>query len=611
MDFSQTEPFCFIPVTHRSEAGIDDADADKPKILGRFIKPTCIIELPENMAFQLMGAAMKISEDSMVKKEWEEILFDLEERTGYSRKRIKQSAGIEDKQLRGILPIHPYAASLLKHISASFASNQRSMFDFIKNSGNEDLKGFQWYIDKFGPYSENPFLTVDLLWGFFYDNGKNDLSQNIRQILDRYANLAKQLDDEEQKVLKTILLFQAMSESASDQIDIFLPNENNLNLAFEGTDFESGQAVKCAEKLVREKVIYKKTLKDGSFLYSILTGEMDASEIDKKKALYEGKTTSSIIKDGDFKDTIEIPNDLKLRFKLEYAACTDFDITAKKFINAATDDNRHFYVVCCLSKNVSESISITKKIAEMRKKYSDSEVIFIDSGRTLLGDDKFAEWVTNMATSNYYTSKDNNQSSQYFRYATNVLTDWRTRIKQGQFVLYTKANPSGEIFNSMEALGEELRTFDKKRFPLALECNYKSANNWWSANSLGVGVECGVNQVIKGTYSNKIARLEEMLSNALGNPNYWTDYPADCISRVKTDLNEFVGSIMEKEGRISILSIYDFLKGEPYGYLPCNMTAFFMGFLLKEYVDDKYSWSDGLSSDNMSLNKMKEMIEEP
>lgn len=606
LDFSQTEPFCFIPVTHRSEAGIDDADADKPKILGRFIKPTCIIELPENMAFKLMGAAMKISDDPVIKQEWEEILFDLEERTGYSRKRIKQSAGIEDQQLRGILPIHPYAASLLKHISASFASNQRSMFDFIKNSGNEDLKGFQWYIDNFGPYSENPFLTVDLLWGFFYDNGKNDLSQNIRQILDRYANLAKQLDDEEQKVLKAILLFQAISESASDQIDIFLPNENNLNLAFEGTDFESGQAVKCAEKLVREKVIYKKTLKDGSFLYSILTGEMDASEIDKKKALYESKTTSSIIKDGDFKDTIEIPNDLKLRFKLEYAACPDFDITAKKIINTAADDNRHFYVVCCLSKNASESISITKKIAEMRKKYSDSDVIFIDCGRTLLGDDKFAEWVTNMATSNYYTSKDNNQSSQYFRYATNVLTDWRTRIKQGQFVLYTKANPSGEIFNSMEGLGEELRTFDKKRFPLALECNYKSASNWWSANSLGVGVECGVKQVIKGTYSNKIARLEEMLSNALGNPNYWTVYPADCISRVKIDLNEFIGGIMEKEGRISILSIYDFLKGEPYGYLPCNMTAFFMGFLLKEYVDDKYSWSDGLSSDNMSLNKMKE-----
>lgn len=235
-------------------------------------------------------------------------------------------------------------------------------------------------------------------------------------------------------------------------------------------------------------------------------------------------------------------------------------------------------------KNASESISVTKRIAEMRKKYADSEVIFIDCGRTPLGDDKFEEWVTNMATSTYYAGKDNNQSTQYLRYATSILAEWRSRIKHGQFVLYTKVNTAGEVFNSMEALGDELRTFDKKRFPLALECNYKSAANWWAANSLGTGVECGVKQEIKSTYKSKNARLEEMLSNALDNPNYWTDYPADCISRVKTDLNEFVGGIMEKEGRISILSIYDFLKGEPYGYLPCNMTAFFMGFLLKEYV---------------------------
>ena len=610
LDFSQTEPFCFIPVTHRSEAGIDDADADKPKILGRFIKPTCIIELPENMAFQLMGAAMQVTSDTVVQQEWNEILYDLEARTVNSRKRIKQSAGIEDQQLRGILPIHPYAASLLKHISASFASNQRSMFDFIKNNGNEDLKGFQWYIDNFGPFSDNPFLTVDLLWGFFYDNGKNDLSQNIRQILDRYVNLSKQLDDEEQKVLKAILLFQAMSESASDQIDIFLPNEKNLDLAFEGTDFESGQAVKCAEKLVRDKVIYKKTLKDGSFLYSILTGEMDASEIDKKKVAYENKTTSTIIKDGQLDDTIEIPYDLKLRFKLEYAACTDFDTIAKKCINNAADDNRHFYIVCCLSKTTSESISMSKKIAEMREKNPDSEVIFIDCGKTPLGEDKFEEWVTNMATSTYYTGKDNNQSTQYLRYANSILADWRNRIKQGQFVLYTKSNPSGETFNSLDVLGEELRTFDRKRYPLALECNYKSISNWWLVNSLGSGVECGVTQVIKSTYKSKNARLEDMLQNALGKANYWTEHPADCISRVKIALNEYIGDIMEKDGRISILSIYDFLKGEPYGYLPCNMTAFFMGFLLKEYVDDKYSWSDGLSSDNMSLGKMKEMIEE-
>ncbi|MCC8153692.1 MAG: hypothetical protein LIP01_05425 [Tannerellaceae bacterium] len=248
LDLSQSEPFCFIPVTHRSDAGLSDADTDKKKILGRFIRPFCIIELPENMAFQLMGTAMQKKNDTVIKNEWDEILFDLEERTHTSRQRIKEIANINDKELRDILPIHPYAACLLKHISASFASNQRSMFDFIKNTGDEEQFGFQWFMDNFGPFTENPFLTIDLLWGFFYDNGKDDLSHNIRLVLDRYPTLSKQLDKEEQAVLKTILLFQVMSQSADNSIEIFLPNDKNLNYAFEGSELEEGKAVQmCRE----------------------------------------------------------------------------------------------------------------------------------------------------------------------------------------------------------------------------------------------------------------------------------------------------------------------------------------------------------------------------
>lgn len=35
-----------------------------------------------------------------------------------------------------------------------------------------------------------------------------------------------------------------------------------------------------------------------------------------------------------------------------------------------------------------------------------------------------------------------------------------------------------------------------------------------------------------------------------------------------------------------------------------------MGFVLKEYTDGTYSWSDGLSNDELTLNKLKEMIDE-
>lgn len=610
LQLSQTQPFCFIPVTHRSEAGLEDADSDKKKILDRFIKPTCIIDLPENMAFQLMGAAMRKKEDSEVRKEWDKILPELEERTNNSRDRIKKHAGIDDNHLRGILPIHPYAACLLKHISASFASNQRSMFDFIKNSGNEEQKGFQWFIDNFGPFEDNPFLTIDLLWGFFYETGRDDLSLSIKQILDRYPSLSKQLDSDEQKVLKTILLFQAISQSAGDTVEIFLPNERNLDYAFEGSNFENGQAIKCAEKLIRDKVIYKKELKDGSTLYSVHTGELDADQIEKKKAEFESRSTSKLIQEGEISGAIELPHDLKLRYKTYYAGITDFDEKARAAINNAEFDNLHFHLVFGLSKDAGESIAMSKKIKATIDANPLTTAIFIDCGKNPLTTEEFEKWVDNMATSQYYTGKDNSQAIQYNNYAKSILSNWRIKLKNGQYVLYSSVYPSGTNLNSIETLNEELRNIDCKRFQLSLECNYRSIDNWWLANSLKVGAECGITRTEKGTYNNRNARLQDSLAKAWNTDKYWELHPSEPISRIKTQLNEHIETELKEHGRIAITSIYDFLKEEPFGFLPCNMTAFFLGFLLKEYVDEKYSWSDGITSDSMNLDHMKDMIEE-
>lgn len=611
LDLSQHEPFCFIPVTHRSEAGLDDADIDKKKILGRFIHPTCIIELPENMAFQLMGTAMQKKNDPVFLDEWENsILPELEDRTYDSRQRIRDIAGINDKELRGVLPIHPYAACLLKYISASFKSNQRSMFDFIKNNGNEEQFGFQWFIDNFGPFDNNPFLTIDLLWGFFYDMGKNNLSHSIRQLLDRYQSLSKNMDEEEKKVLKAILLFQAMSQNANDAVELFLPNEKNLNSAFEGSGFDNGAAIHCAEKLVRDKVIYKKNLREGTFLYSVHTGEMDADQIEKKKQEFEDRPTSTLIKEGELTKSIELPLALSLRYNIEYASVTDFDQIAKKAINEASEDRRHFYAVIAISRDTSESVVLTKKIKTMIEADADNEVIFIDCSKSPLGKEEFAKWVEYKATSSYYSGKDNNQATTYNNYANQVLLTWRNNIKQGQFVLYTKSNPSGSNLTNIDFLMEELLNIDSKRFPLALECRFKSITNWWLSNSLQVGVECGATKIVKGTYNSKNVSLATSLGDAWTNERYWETSPTIPISRIKIKVEKLIQETLKRDGRIAITTIYDMLKEEPCGFLPSNMTAFFMGFLLKEYVNDKYSWSDELSSDELSLDKFKEMIGE-
>lgn len=140
-DFSGDKPFYLMIVTHNVMHMFPESDKDWKRLMGRFVQPICNIELPENMAFRLMGDAMEENDDPVVQQDWQETRDELYDRTHDSRQLVKEKAKITDTELKKILPIHPYAALLLKHISSAFDSNQRSMFDFIKNDRGDEIKG--------------------------------------------------------------------------------------------------------------------------------------------------------------------------------------------------------------------------------------------------------------------------------------------------------------------------------------------------------------------------------------------------------------------------------------------------------------------------------------
>lgn len=611
LELSETEHFCFIPVTHKSEALFSAQDTMKNKILGRFVRPRCVIELPENMAFQLMGAAMQKNSDPVIYQEWtEEILPDLCDRTVNSRVIVGKQTKLNDEQMRGILPIHPYAASLLKHISTSFDSNQRSMFDFIKNDRGDDTHAFQWFIKNGGPLDDNPLLTIDMLWNFFYDMGKESLALSIRQILDNYPRLSRaNLLEDEKRVLKAVLLFQAISFEVRDSVDLFLANEKNLNSAFEGSDLE-GKASHIAEKLVRDKILYKKIIGKND-VYSVLIGEMSEDQIEKHKKKYLTKTTSSLITDGALDEAIELPAALKLRYKLVYAGITDFEQTTKKCMNEAERDGKHLYGVVTFAKDSSERLALSQKITTKLNENPDTPVIFIDCSKTLLGEEQFAEWVEFKAKADYHSGKDKDQSTQNSNYANDVLKNWRKNIKDGEFVYYSKVRLNGETLATEDALMDELRAYNRKIFTNGLEC-YNVIANMWTLNAARQGAECGLKEEIAGTFrsSNPNTKLEVALNGAWKVQDYWTSSPSLNISVIKARLEELMRTKLRRDGRISIRTIFETLSEAPYGFMPCNLSAFILGFLLKEYCGGKYTWSDDTTSDELTVNKMKEMIHE-
>lgn len=615
-EISETDPFYFILVTHVTQGLFHERDQDFIKLNGRFVSPHSLISLPENIAFQLMGAAMEKNTDPAVVEDWELAIDDLEDRTKESRKLVKSIARISDEEMKGILPIHPYAALLLKHISSAFDSNQRSMFDFIKNDRGDEIKGFQWFIDNFGPEDDNPLLTVDMLWEFFYDKGKEYLAHDIRSILDYYNRAGNQrLDSDQKRVLKTVLLLQAISQYAGDSVDLFIPNEKNINNAFEGTDMD-GSASRCADQLVRDKVLFSKSLGGGKFQYAAYNneGEIDVKpfedQIDKKST--SAFITEELADRTRIIDAIMLGGALKLRYELRFVSASDFDSTIKQLRNTEEKYENKIVAVVCFAKDDAESVVIGKKIREALAAGT-YNMVFIDATRTPFGADGYSTYRHDMALSMSQQGKDGGLATQYANNAKDSLKKWKSRIAAGEFIVHTAEKRDGERATTIDALYALLAEINKKKFPECLEGTYTVIANMYTPSSMKQGVECGCNQKTAGTFlsGSPATKLENALEGAWKVDEYWKVKPHLPISKIKIHVDGIISDgFRNGGGRVSIKRIYDSLKVAPYGFMPCNLSAFIMGFILKEYTTGTFSWSDGLTNDILNVNKLKEMIDE-
>lgn len=621
LELSETEPFYFVLVTHVSSSLFHEGDKDFIKLNGRFVSPHSQIALPENIAFQLMGAAMEKSKDSAIIEEWDETVDDLADRTKKSRKAVSDAAKIKDSDMLGILPIHPYTALMLKHISSAFDSNQRSMFDFIKNDRGNEIKGFQWFIDNYGPEggggSDNPLLTVDMLWEFFYDKGKDNLAYDVRTVLDYYERtINRGLDSEEKRILKAVLLLQAISQHAADTVTMFIPNEKNIDLAFEGSDLE-GKSVRLADKLVRDKILFRRELGSGQFQYNAYINEVSGAELEKFMKDIDSKSTTSLITE-QLNDTTTVCDALaiekgaiKLRYEIKNVSSSDFDSTIRRLRNMEADFENKIPAVVCFAKDDTEATLLGKKIREALLDGS-YHMIFIDATLTPFGQDLYSQYRTEMAQSKYQQGKDNSLAQQYSRNAKESLKKWKDRISNGEFVVYTAKKPAGERAASKDILESILQEIDREKYPECLEAAYEVLPTMYTPSSLKLGVECGVNRKTRQTFSsgNPKTKLETALQDAWDDPKYWETHPNILISKIKIAVDKTIADGFKNAGRISIREIYDLLKGYPFGFMPCNLSAFILGFVLKEYTDGSFSWSDGLTNDVLTLDKLKEMIDE-
>ena len=610
-ELAATAPFCLMIVTHKAEGYFSDGDPDKRKILDRFVSPIHI-SLPENIAFELMHEAMKVTDDPDKAEKWEKHKASLGRRTAQSRTAVKNKIGLSDADLSNVLPIHPYAALILQHISIYYTSTARSMFNFIKNDEGEDVKAFQWFIDRYDFSSQNPFVTIDMLWNFFYETGSQKLADGIREVLGCYTpKMDKDLLEDEKRVLKVILLLQAISERMTGNRDIFLPNDRNLALAFEGTDL-AFSAPKIAAKLLNDHVVTRTPLTGDVFSYCC---KNVGPVVDTTQFIPQAKAKSTkdmtFMTGSNLRSIIDLSGSLKLRYSLSYSTLSDFDSEIKKANNQSESGNK-LYAVATIGRDSAESGAIKKKIENFYATNPDSDAIVIDSSACILGESEYNEFVENYAMALALGNSDLDQRRTYEGYAIEVLSRWAKRIKGGAFYVYSRYTPEGERVANTQDLFAKLMDINKYHYPQCLEGEFTNvSNSMFDANSLGAGATCGINEETKGTFrsSNEATKLENALKGAWKVPDYWKASHS-YISTLKKAVDKYIEEAFSKSDRISISSIYEMLKEEPYGFMPCNLTAFILGFLLKEYANGIYSYSDNLTTMPLDTDRLASMISE-
>ena len=610
----QNKPFYFIVVTHEPQQ-IYVADNDRgnqAKVSDRFISVP--IALPDNIAFNLIAHAFNVK--PAAKSQWDILADDLNDRVKNSRSRVMAVAKIDNPQvMKDIMPLQPMAALLLKNIASAFKSNQRSMFDFIKSSNTDDVKAFQWFIENTGPFDDHPLLTVDMLWNFFYEKGRDNLTSDIRLILDTFPQ-QQNLREDEKAVLKAILIMQAIDQRLGGTIDLFKATEQNLSYVFEGIpDLEGTKSANLAKGLKEKGILVLNPISGGRYAYAAAVLAGDQAKIDNhKKDIRQNSTTSKLVTEGGLSNVLSLSSALRLRFESEAGTGKITPVTIADFtrtINILRDkaSGWNFHAIIAFAKDDAEAAIFRKTLrtAVADKQYEN--IVFIDALSTPLGSEAFEQYVDFSAMAMYYQGSNNTSSRESSDKAKRVLDqDWKNRIYNGQFVVYTYANQEGEKLGNGQGVASVLQTIVTTKFPYAFDFSKSLTESQLKITpAMKQSAKSGISQATSGVV---VGIEKHVLPTVWKIDRYWENPTAASlpISKIKVEVDKRIEVAFARDGQISIGEIYDLLE-ETYGFAPCNLSSFIVGFLLKEYGSEPFRYSDSSGGhEQMTHEKLAEML---
>ena len=582
-------PFYFLLITHKRHDQFIH-ETDRRMILEARFKMNKIDMVPTT-AFMLMRNAIEIDTD--LNNEWENnkanLWFNVE-------KMVHNSLGvyakdIKDEDLKGLLPLHPFAAFMLQNISREVNSNQRTMFQFLcgdPNASENAKNNFRWFIEN-SDINKWTYLTCDFIWDYFFHYNNNDLDEDAKNAINHFSTFEKQCANEnEKRVLKVALLLKAMKGEKGRGIgNLLRPTLSNIVFAFAGTDLKDDIS-SIMDGFVKKSIFGSVPEGDRDFLYVTQSQTIDEEKYkemeDKARRTFSFETIISNPEYG-LTSAFNLTGYFPLRFESICATHKNIKHLVSSKLREI-DVNKTLLVY--LFANSDEDKAKNREIIKALNENKCHNLIIVDLSNEPLskGDsDEYERFIKSAALYFYFEKSDGGQASLKLKEAKEVIATWKKRLYDSTIILH-HSESSPVSFASTNQFASRIAERNISIFKYCIESVVDSENVFKTNFSADVAVIGMGKKSFPSTY-NYLSVWKDKLAreNIWNNADYATTMPSHPVAQMKQAVDKFIDGKLKANENVNISDVWNLLKSKPFGLLPCAGGIFIFGFIMKEYAD--------------------------
>lgn len=606
---AQQGRFYFVPVTHTDISSYVAAGSESAKKANnRFTFKR--LDLPNE-------TALKLAADAFVEKaekatEWRQerdVLWHSVKGVAENYM-VVNKAGIDTADFKGILPLHPMAAFLLKHLSVAVGSNQRSMFEFLNG---EEFKAF---IEKGGlDESGHQFLTVDHLWQYFVERDDLGTGQAVQEARADYARREQNLQPDEQRVFKSVLLFGLIEQMQGAGHPLLSATVENITRSFEGDGALTG--VDMTLRNLEQKHCF--TIVNGRC--ERFRDRTDTEEIAKIKDKLKDKFDELVLNDTE----TDLVRKLKGvnhggRFDVRAAGVGSLSASNIARRESFSETGNRVLVQFILALDDQEQLRIPEKAKELAKQFKDHRILFVTLPVVSFCHDNAKAW--DEFTENYahyeLEKKAGGSTGKrlYEKLVSNAKAAWYSKVTSAAKLIVYKPNPNGEPFVEEVTWGQLnkdwLTGYTKQTFGACTDdlCGF-NLSAFAAPNALQSWALAGMefDRFAKpGAWKTVVTTWQK---NGVTGEDAWFDAnPNHPLTQLQNFCKKRQENTVGAGNPCSIRKLYIDLQRPPFGLLCVPHSAFVLGFVLKTWIGQrKLQWTDGVTSKLLDAAALAEIIE--